>query len=473
VNITELDALISEVDPARGAEIPSGSSAEARWRYAQLTAGDSGPVHRRRHIFVAAGIAASLVLASSVALVVVLPSGPPSAAAAVLEQAAASAAQQPSAVGEGQYLYTETQSVYDVTLYNAQGGSGTMTRVAGAQFGETDQAWTDQNGLGSVIQTDGTIQFASAADEAAWNANPSGPSTTQNVVDHYAEAGGAYSEGALVNVSTLPTDPSTLATVIANAEMGTNIDVIPPSRSATFERAAALLVGPSQGMTPALASALFEVLAAQPDVELLGTTTDHNGQQGDAVALPSAQGSSISEVIVDATTGSVLEVQFALPAAMTNVGGMTCVGPKVASTTPSSCQHAVSEAILGPAWTDVVANSAVNSNTATVPSTGSLSTTLSQVPGPPGGLTASGMQSQVALTWAPPTEQGASPVSDYVVYLYNGSSTTPGPAAVFDTHSTSTHYNWSILHPGSYTFTVRAVNGAGYGIPSIPVTAIP
>ena len=83
----------------------------------------------------------------------------------------------------------------------------------------------------------------------------------------------------LLNVSDLPTDPKALAQVIAAGGLQTNIDLIPAGPNATFERAATLLVGPTAGMTPALASALFQVLAGQPGVQLLGSVTDHEGHK--------------------------------------------------------------------------------------------------------------------------------------------------------------------------------------------------
>jgi large repetitive protein len=115
-------------------------------------------------------------------------------------------------------------------------------------------------------------------------------------------------------------------------------------------------------------------------------------------------------------------------------------------------------------WTDLVATGVVNSNTDTVPSEGTLTTTLSQVPGAPAGLTAVATDGQVDLSWSPPADQGASPVTDYIVYAYASSTTSNGPGAKFDTHSTSTTYTWVNLgSPRMYAFTVQAVNGAGYG----------
>ena len=454
MNLEELDTLVADADPVLDVTIPSGSCAEARWRYVQLTTHAAGRVHYRRRIILTAGIVAPIAAALALLLVIVIP-GPsgPKSAAAVLEEAATEARLQNTQLAPGQYLYTQTQSAYQVTLYDAKGTSGEMVKVATAQFNETDQAWTDASGTGRALQTDGGVRFPSAADQAAWNASPSGPSALQQIAQFGENGGQARPEQPLLNVSDLPTDPNVLASVIATGGLHTNIDLISAGPNATFERTATLLVGPTIGMTPALASALFQVLADQPGVQLLGTVTDHDGQQGEGVALATADGTNVSEVIVDPKTGSLLEAQFALPAPTDhNVPG-------------------IGEAVFAPVWTDVVATGAVNSNTAILPPVGNAPTTTALVPGAPTGLTATPGTGQIELSWTAPTNDGASPITDYVIYEYSGQSTTSGPAALFDTHSTATSYTWTAQADGQ-TFTVQAVNADGYGPASISVTAV-
>jgi hypothetical protein len=476
MNLEDVDTLFVDADPATGKVIPSGSSAEARWRYAQLTGQPVGQTGGRRRALFMAGILIPIAAALALVLVNVLPgpTAPKSAAAAVLEQAAAAAGQSGTPLTSGQYLYTETQSQYEVTLYNPVGTSGAMAEVATAQFIQTQEAWTDSGGTGHDIQTDGSVQFPSAADEAAWNASPSGKSMLAQIANFAEEGSEGSTVQPLFNVSKLPTDISTLTAVIANGALQTNVDEIPAGPSATFERAAALLIGPNVGMTPALASALFHVLANQPGVQLLGTVTDHNGQQGVGVGLATAHGTNVSEVVVDPSSGSLLEARFALPAATIPPNKAEVCTGAVDSNAPPTCTHGIGEAIMAPVWTDVVATGVVDSGTATVPPVGNASTVPNKVPGAPSGLVATPEPNQVALSWNVPTNSGGSPITDYVVSEYTGGSIGSGPSGVFDMRSAATKYTWQFLTDGQpYTFTVQAISADGYGAPSSSVTARP
>jgi hypothetical protein len=477
MNLEDLDTLIVDADPALDTPIPSGSSAEARWRYVQLTGQPGVRVHRRRRILLEAGGIAVAAGAIALLLVNVIPgpSSPKAAAAAVLEQAAAAAEQQTTQLAPGQYLYTETQSSYQVTLEDANAAGTELVQIATAQFSMTEQAWTSASGTGQHLDTDSAVQFPSAADEATWKADPIGPSMLLNVA-HFAESDGHGSQ-SLLNVSELPTDPNALTSVIANGELHTNVNLIPAGPDATFERAATLLLGPTVGMTPALASALFQVLANQPGVQLLGTVTDHEGQTGEGIRLETAGGLTVSEVIVNPTLGQLLEAQFALPAPTSPLpdGASVCVGP-VNGSSARSCYQGGDSATISPVWTDVVASGVVGSGDATLPPVGNAPTTIALVPAAPAGLSATEIGPvQIKLSWSPPTNGGASPVTDYVLYEYqDGQTPTTGPSAVYDTHSTATTYTWSLIADGGpATFTVQAVNGDGYGAASNSVTVTP
>lgn len=83
---------------------------------------------------------------------------------------------------------------------------------------------------------------------------------------------------------------------------------------------------------------------------------------------------------------------------------------------------------------------------------------------------------QVLLAWtAPPS--GASPITDYVVRYYQGTSTSGG-SWTLDLHSASPGCTITgqskpglPVTPGqTYTFTVQAESAEGYGLPSAPVT---
>ena len=497
MNLEDLDVLIIDADPALDAPIPSGSSAEARWQYLQLTGQPVVPVHRRRRTLLGAGAVAAAVAGLVLLLLNVIPgpSSPRAAAAAVLEQAAAAAGQQTTPLAAGQFLYTETQSSYQVTLDDANTTGTQLVQTATAQFSETEQAWTGASGTGLHLDTDSGVQFPSAADEAAWNADPNG-SFMLGEIAHYAETGGQPSDQQpLLDVSNLPTDPTALGQIIASGGLQTNIDLIPEGPNATFERAATLLVGPTAGMTPALASALFQVLADQPGVQLLGSVTDHEGQTGEGITLATAGGLNVSEVIVDPTTGQLLEAQFASPARTSPLpnGASSCVSPYNGSSTPPSCKQLANQlansGTIAPLWTDVVATGVVGSDTATLPPVGDAPTTAALVPGAPVGLTATqtgpvqpiqlqgqnDQLTQIQLSWSPPNNGGTGPVTDYVVYEYqDGQAPATGPSGVDDTHSTATSYTWSLVSGGGpAVFTVQAVNADGYGAASSSVTVDP
>lgn len=453
-----MDAVRAEHAAGEGGRSPRGRRA----RNSLL-----GKVHQRPALFVG-GIAASIAVMLLICFVV-LPgiAKPPSAAAAVLEQAA-SAAGQFTTPGPGQYLYTETQTAYEVAAYVPGSIPGQLTRVATVTFGVTDQGWTDAAGNGQVLLTEGTLQFPSPADQTAWNASFAGGSGLSSQFTDGPGGGQLQSQTPQLDVSDLPTDPSQLATVLARGQLGT-AQYIPNGADAAFERAARLLLVPTSGMTATLTSALFQVMADQPGVRFLGTVTDRDGQQGQGVVLGNPGTTTrVNEVIVDPERGQLLEVDYAppgasrtLPNVCTTIGGnRTCRPPKGAAS-------------LGPLWTDVVARGVVGSTTATVSATGSVTVTATQVPGAPTDLVATVQNGAVDLTWDPPAAMGAGPVTDYEVYLGTTGSPKTGP---MNTQSAATTYSWPLLLLPSgkpMTFAVQAVNADGYGPQSSSVRIMP
>jgi hypothetical protein len=397
-----------------------------------------------------------------VALVVIQPgpAGPRTAAAAVLDQAAAVAGQQTP--GPGQYLYTETQSSYQITNYKANASTGVLDQVATASYGETDQSWTDTTGKGQVLRTYGAAVYSSVADQMGFLAT----AAAQGGRPFFG--GQAQPEAPPLDVSGLPTDPVTLAPVLAAGQMGTS-QYIAAGPDATFERAARLLIGPTTGMSPALASALFQTMADQPGARSLGTVSDHNGDQGEGVALGDATSTQVAEVIVDPQQGRLLEVDYAVPGTTSAPpGGADCA----TSSSSLQCVQPVGEEIMAPVWTDLVASGVVGSNTQTVPASGTVTITATQVPGAPASLEATVVDGTVRLSWTTPSDQGVSPVTDYLVYA--GTPGSPGNGGVKDTQSAATTYDW-IYSPGGQpvTFTVQAANQQGAGLLSAAVTVVP
>jgi invasion protein IalB len=117
---------------------------------------------------------------------------------------------------------------------------------------------------------------------------------------------------------------------------------------------------------------------------------------------------------------------------------------------------------------------ATNTNTNTVAvefgpaSAPSLPVTPATVPGAPTGVTAVPGNASATVTWLPPTSDGGSPITGYTV--------TSSPAGATITVGTATSAVLTGLTNGtSYTFTVRARNALGFGLPSppsLPVTPV-
>jgi fibronectin type III domain protein len=485
--MTDLDELIRAADPALGMNIP-----EPRWEHPRAvhplpaaparTRGGRVRVTgvRRGQPWLVAGLAAVAmgVLAAVLMSVVPGPAGPQSAAAAVLEEASAAAGQQP-VLPPGQYWYAETQTQVHLGLYQYQGDSTGDTEVASAQEGQTDQAWTGNDGTGHHLVTLGARQYPSAADQATWATS----GTSQNAFStSWTDGGGqAQTQQSLMDVSGLPTDPGQLERVIAQQKLpiddrfgpdlvqdGDAYHLDDGQPYSVFEGAAVLLIGPTAGMTPALASALFQVMADQPGVELLGTVTAHDGQSGAGIALPSADSTQVAEVIVDPDGGQLLEARFVLPPTTTPARN-SCGGPAVATTT--TCGPATGDFVSeAPWWTDVVARGVVGTATTTVPATGTVRPTATLVPGPPTDVVATAVPGGgIQLTWTAPADVGDGPVTDYVIERVDQQGRARTTSSQ-DTRSATTTYLWPDTDPNDPTFSVQAVNADGYGPASAPVT---
>jgi hypothetical protein len=379
MTIIDIDAVVAQADPARAVASPTGTSATAQWTYVQITRPDEAVsrlrVPRRLTVPIAAVVGVIVIVTTGGVLVSVggrapSPTVPHTSAVAVFERAAvAAAAAPPSQPGPGQYQYTETKSLEQLSLYQqpADAGAGaSAAMVANVQYPETEQSWADINGDGDGVLTRGSLQFPSAADASAWNASAPG----RQFASHFSHT---VQEPALqqsaANVTGLSTNPQVLAQQIAQRSNGATVDPIADGPSAVFQRAANLLVGPDVGMTPALAGALYDVLANQPGTMLLGTTTDHSGRQGVAISISSATG--VSEIIIDPHSGAALEIQFSPPALTgpSATGGATVTCETNALCDPSTARLAPQGFVWvqSTLWTDTVSTAIVNSSTSTQP----------------------------------------------------------------------------------------------------------
>ena len=160
-------------------------------------------------------------------------------------------------------------------------------------------------------------QFASPAAQAAWRGldlrvTPSPPTASQCLQGGGATPPDAITgAGQLINVSSLPVDPPALARELEAGSTGISaLDELLPDLAAPnpgFQRAAVLLIGPTLGATPQFDAALYQAIALLPGVTALGPITTHDGQRGQGFA--SGPGSGQSTIVVDPTTGQLLEVQ--------------------------------------------------------------------------------------------------------------------------------------------------------------------
>jgi hypothetical protein len=221
---------------------------------------------------------------------------------------ASRAADVPS-LGPGQYFYSDIQ-----TQTNAIGETTRSGRTIHEYLNGTQQTWVNAGGYGRIVTTTNpTPQFFTEADRAAWVAAGSPPAPIPSkelnqVVDVTPTGTLGTSSAPLFQVADLPTDPSALERVLASGRFNGQLSSSPlcwsSSRDcAVVATAAALLQGPDIGATPALRSALFEVLTHVPGVVDLGTITDKGGQTG--IGLSFTHTTPAHSVSVHCATGGV------------------------------------------------------------------------------------------------------------------------------------------------------------------------
>jgi hypothetical protein len=352
----EIDELIRGSDPASGEDMPG--TWDERWarQLAQLDR------YRRRHsarrkLAIAVPLAGGAIIAAALAPQWL--DSPPSAATVLDAAATAAASQVPLAPGPGQYLYSVTHSEYEFDIDRPSDVSPVSGSpdTATATWTETKQIWVDGAGAGRSVITASPYRFASAADEAAWHRYltlpPLPPTSVSTTVGT-----------ATTSVASLPTDPATLATEIASGRTGTAADRMKFSENSTFLRTASLLVSQARGMTPALQSSLFRVLAAQPGATVETGVTGESGARGTAVSVTGSSPGQFVGIIIDPQSGAPLEADFAPPSASAQraerAGSSACTRANVPSCPTGSFS-------FGPVWTALTAPVVVGSDTSTAP----------------------------------------------------------------------------------------------------------
>src|ERR1019366_2314252 len=181
-----------------------------------LADGPTPDPRARRKVGISIG--AVVAIAATVALLVVLlPAsvGPlNSKASAALTRLAARAATVPTSLGAGQYAYTEVEGpVSTIGVAAGPGGPNFTEYLTG-----TVQTWVAADGSGRrVTTTDPTPHFFTSADRAAWVASGSPPGVIPPdqlaTVQQFGPGTASEINGPLplYDVSSLPTDPTTLA----------------------------------------------------------------------------------------------------------------------------------------------------------------------------------------------------------------------------------------------------------------------
>jgi hypothetical protein len=281
--------------------------------------GEAGRRHRPRRrlrlVALTGGVVGAVLVTALVLLLLpAVAQRQPLAAAAELRLIASNAAGQSTpALGPGQWLSARQRVSFfaQVTQVGA-----TPTPEAEATVKADITQWTDGKGDACISATSGPAQFASAANQSAWTAaglvdDPAGQPSVSCVTGGGTSTSNSLVAGpAVIDASSLPTDPSTLATELINGTTGnTSLDNLPPGVGGNpgFARAVLLLVGPTSGVTPAFSAALYDALSMIPGMDMLGSMTTHEGAVG--LGFAGGPGSSGTVIIVDPATGSLLEVQ--------------------------------------------------------------------------------------------------------------------------------------------------------------------
>lgn len=266
---------------------------------------------------VAAGVAAAVV-----ALLIATPPTPHGSARTASKPF-------PTHISVGRQLHLVAEQVADQPIPHLHAGQALYTKAnlsvlanvnsgaAQATIGLSVQKWSTATGQTCTTLTAQPAQFASPAQQSAWasldlRVAPSPPTANQCL---QGGGGGGPPDaitgaGQLIDVSSLPTDPSTLAQELESGTTGVPaLDQMVPDEAAPnpgFQRAAMLLIGPTLRATPQFESSLYQAIALLPGVTALGPMTTHAGQTGQGFA--SGPGSGQTTIVVDPSTGRLLEV---------------------------------------------------------------------------------------------------------------------------------------------------------------------
>jgi len=321
----EIQSLLAElVDAAPPAPLLDVSELDAKERSITKRRSSGWVPHPSR--WLALGGAFVVAVVTVVLVTILLPSSAhltPNAAAVQLQQIASNAAQQPAvSLGPNQWLQVDHQQSTYVQLFpviRSQSHPNHQTTQAEATISSTVQQWSNASGTSCISLTSGTAEFATLTNKAAWLAagflssptpsagprNGCAPSTTIG-----AQGNGVGPAGAF-DVARLPTDPQALARELMDGTTGVKqIDQLSGGGNVTgFERATAILVGPTTGATPSFNAALIGALALMPGIQPRGQMTSHLQKSGLGFSADPHPVEGTSTIIVEPATGALLETR--------------------------------------------------------------------------------------------------------------------------------------------------------------------
>jgi hypothetical protein len=246
------------------------------------------PPGRGRSRLVAGGVVVA-VAAAVVALVLIpggAPGGPSSAAATTELRLLASRANDIPALKPGQYLYSEIETpteYFGATVSPGVNVNGYLSGVV--------RTWINRQGYGRVVATtDKTAHLDTKADERAWQkaGSPPLPGPPAGLKQEEAVTPTEANEPPpaptpVFHVADLPTNPGSLRRVLESTRFQSQVPTASQCADAdcrVVSTAAALLQGPDIGATPALRSALYEVLSHVPGVKDVGMIKNRVGRSG-------------------------------------------------------------------------------------------------------------------------------------------------------------------------------------------------
>jgi hypothetical protein len=344
----DLDELIDSLDPVTAILSQAiDEHGDEVWRNVAMSIATAPPRRRNSRLITVSSVA---IVCAVLALVIDLLPGAttPNAAATTLARAAqrdAGSANLPP-LASGQYYFQSSFVSQTCGFTGLSTPSNPSPQWIDFVTTGTRETWTSSNGKGDVrlspnpTGVDGS-GFATPQDQARWIAEgrPFNVCDQANPVSSSAPLGGSLTgyDGfgyvltiaantqltAGTNVNNLPTDPSTLAQMLADGEVNVDgtvatspqpcpVDVTTSTspNGCSVDEQAQLIMQLLQlpDASAKLGSTLYEILSQLPGSELVGPATNAYGQVGTEITEPLGQ-YELLKVVVNTASGALLETE--------------------------------------------------------------------------------------------------------------------------------------------------------------------